>query len=153
MGFTSHYADCIEWEEIKKLCPQEAGDFLATLGRYGVRLERFAQAFMCEEIDTAYLISDCIDTPENEDSDEFWDRLVADLTAAYERLQAAFAKATTVGQSHLDLKVGYHNKKEGGDCYDEVDGVFWDIDGAYDLAAAGKKFQDLFERRFFVNWA
>jgi hypothetical protein len=67
MGYLPTWADCIGWEEIEKLCPQEASDFLATLGRYGVTLEAFAQAFTDEETEiVTTFLTDSVDVPEGE---------------------------------------------------------------------------------------
>ena len=70
------------------------------------------------------------------------DQAVQEISAAFEALQAAFAKATAVGTSHLDLAIGYHGEDDG-DRYDDVRGVFWAVDGMQQLSPAGEKFKDI----------
>jgi hypothetical protein len=144
-GYGSNYADVIDFESVKELCPAEAAALTATLEKYGVGEQALAECFMWDEPQTDNIENDILDESQAKQG-------LAEITEAYEALQAAFIKATTVGNSHLTLGIGYHDE-DSGDRYDEVSGVYWTVaDGMYVLSPAGKKFRDKVERQFFVTF-
>jgi len=155
MGFGSNFADVIDFNDVKRLCPAEAKALVKTLKKYGVNMENLAETFRCEEPELETLetaISDAApDDLDNEAYSRYEEEAIRTITQALETLKAAFAKATAVGKSHLDLSIGYHDPDDG-DRYDEVDGVFWAFDGLYQLSPAGKKFGTEVQRKFFVTF-
>ena len=52
----------------------------------------------------------------------------------------------------LILGINYHDKEGDGDQYDEVDGVFFTVDGVYGLTPAGKKFNESIDRRYYTQF-
>jgi len=52
-------------------------------------------------------------------------------------------------KSGLSLDLKYHAKEDRGD---EVDGYFWAVGGVYELSAAGKKYKNKIERKFWTVW-
>ena len=86
------------------------------------------------------------------DLDAYEAKGVQEVAQALEALKAAFARATAVGDSHLELSIGYHDAAQDGDRYDEVNGVFWAVDGLYQLSPAGRKFGTKVRRKFFVTF-
>jgi len=156
MGYGSNYADVIEFDDVKALCPAEAEALENTLKKYGVGMETLAQAFRCEEPELDDLQTAVSDDASGDldvkDMDACERQGVQEITEAFGNLKAAFAAATAVGTSHLDLYIGFHNAEGDGDRYDEVDGVFWAVDGLYQLTLAGQKFGNKVERRFFVTF-
>ena len=65
----------------------------------------------------------------------------------YKTLQETFKLKTG-----LDLAIRFHDSDNQGDCYDDVNGVFWDVDGVYQYSPAGEKFKDFIERKFYVTY-
>ena len=124
MGYGSNFAEVIDFKDVKRLCPAEAKALVKALKKYGVSMEDLAQTFRCEEPELETLetaISDA--APGDLDNDAYGryeEEAIRTITQALETLKAAFAKATTVGESHLDLCIGYHDPDDG-DRYDEVE--------------------------------
>src|SRR5437899_1112531 len=79
---------------------------------------------------------------------------IVEITAAYRSLQVAFTVATSIAatSSNLALGIGYHDSENQGCRGDEIHGVYWYFDGAFELSPAGKKFNGQFERKFFTSW-
>lgn len=86
-----------------------------------------------------------------------------DATIAWNALKAAFEKATTIEiwkrsstsrdvrcDEHLTLSLGYHNPDDG-DCYDDVDGGYIEVEGARTLTPAGKAFESYFTHAGWVH--
>jgi hypothetical protein len=142
MGFGSNFADVIEQDKVKELCPVEFDAFLLALradeilndeddfemdseGDEG-RLNYAAQWFFCIGEETT---------------------LTEGTQAAWAALQAKFTEAT----GGLELGLGFHGEDEG-DRYDEIVGVFWTVGGMYQLTPAGERFKGVVERKFFVTF-
>ena len=64
----------------------------------------------------------------------------------YEWLLDTFQQYTGLG-----LEIGYHDE-ESGDRYDEVNGIFWSVDGVYQYTEAGDKYKDRISRCFYVTY-
>ena len=67
------------------------------------------------------------------------------VVKAYHKLQKAFKKATG-----LSLNLNYHDGENCGSSYDDVDGIYWSVDGVYVLSPAGKKYNKYINRSFFT---
>jgi len=122
MGYGSNFAEVIEQEELEKLVPDELKDFLDVIDKDDECLEGVAQN---------------IDDPDN---------VSVNVQEKYLKLRAAFMKKT-----RLELELRFHDSDDAGDCYDEVNGAFWSVDGMYQLSPAGKKMSKVIERKFFVT--
>ena len=127
MGYSASYAETISEENLRKICPEELDTFLGLFGDKGLcgSLEDAARSLEWQD-------GDCVETVDN----------------AYLDIQSAF-KTKTDG---LELHIGYHNSSEEGDRNDEVDGVYWAVDGVYEHTPAGKKLRDVIERKFWINF-
>lgn len=126
-GYGSNYADVISEENVKKICPKEYKAFIDALEKEDKDLYDFAIG------------------------DQMGEETSNVLGLVWNNLCVAFRQATTVGNSCFDLNIGYHDKDSDGDRYDEVDGYFFSVDGAYQLSPAGEKFEKIFDRKFFVT--
>jgi hypothetical protein len=71
-----------------------------------------------------------------------------ELKGLLKNLQEAFKKKS----GGLDLALGFHDSDDRGDRYDEVNGLYWWVDGMYQLTAAGKRFRKDVTRKFFVQF-
>ena len=127
MGYGANYADVMEDEDVKKLCPYY--------------WKRFADAINEDE--------------EMEDVDDFARELYFDeidendsVMVAYKALCQALYNET----EGLEFSLGFHDHEDNGDRYDEVNGHYWSVDGLYELTKAGKKFHDKVDRKFFVTF-
>ena len=131
MGYGSNYADVISDADIEKLCPKEWENFVRTLAEFGSYIPAFAVDYKMGE------------SP-REDMDE--------CDKAWNDLVVAFRYATATGNSYLTLELGYHDSSDEGDRYDDVDGYFFHVNGAYELSPAGKKCEKMIDRKFFVTF-
>ena len=52
----------------------------------------------------------------------------------------------------LELSIGYHNSGQDGDRYDDLDGIFWSVEGVYKYTEAGEKYKDKISRSFYVSY-
>jgi hypothetical protein len=116
-----------EWDQYlatKATCPHEVEACETILEALGHSWDSFALAVEHEEF---------LDVPEGVDPGQ--------IDNAWEKLQAAFRKATTVGKSHLELGIG-HYSSDDGDRYDDLEqGCYFTVDNVTQFTPAGKKFQ------------
>lgn len=52
----------------------------------------------------------------------------------------------------LELSIGYHNSSQYGDRYDDVDGIFWSVEGVYQYTEAGERYKDKISRSLYVTY-
>lgn len=67
--------------------------------------------------------------------------------SAYENLQEKCQKVTG-----LTPHIGYHSADDEGDRYDEINEVYWHMDGVWERTTAGKKYEEEVNRKFFVSF-
>lgn len=143
-GFTACRTQTIYLEDLAPLCPAEVMAFIKSLPKNAK-----GQA----DIDTFCRLS-------SEDAIELRCSAVAD---AWMKLQDAFEKATTIerivrtktGADHVEkeclrLIAGYHDPKLG-DCYDDIQGGYFEVDGCFQLTAAGQKFNNIIRTSAWVH--
>jgi hypothetical protein len=70
-----------------------------------------------------------------------------EVCTLYAKILSIFEKKTGLG-----LFYDYHDASSDGDRYDDVDGAFWGVTGAYTLSKAGKKNKEHIERKFYVTF-
>ncbi len=122
MGHAAAYADIIEEKD------------LVTIGNCGKLLKKLKK-----------LSDDALFNLVNEV--EFGDpKLCLQCVKVLNAIHREFNKVTG-----LTLNLGYHDPDDG-DRYDEVEGIYWSVDGMYQLSRAGKKYNKIVERKFFVNF-
>jgi hypothetical protein len=141
-GYAAYYADVIEEDCLANLCPEAWQEFQNILGKYGVLIEDFAQ--VCA---SAYGYDD-LELAEEWVGHE--KEACQQIENAWKSLQQAFAQTTTVGTSHLDLDIGYHDSENQGGGYDDIDGMYFIAEGVYDFTPAGSRFKDHIRRKYFV---
>ena len=125
MGHAAAYADVIEQDSVKKICPVSYSEFLDALGGDDCDIEEFAMEY---QFDSA---------------EDF-------APTAFETfgiLQANFECDTGLG-----LGIAHHQSDECGDRYDEVDGTYFYVNGMYELSEGGKKLENLVQRKTFVQF-
>lgn len=155
MGYGGNYADVVEQAFVEATCPQEWQALQKVLDHYDIGLESFARAYQWEEPDG---LTDDLDIPEEIDSDDMVDiknwqeQILTAVTRAWEALRSAFTQATITEGRGLKLFVGYHDSEDKGGRYDEVDGVFFSVEGVYERTPAGKRFEEHIKRAFFVEF-
>jgi len=64
----------------------------------------------------------------------------------YEWLVDVFGRYTG-----LDLEIEYHDE-EGGDRYDDINGIFWSVGGVYQYTEAGEKYKNQISRCLYVSY-
>lgn len=137
MGHGANYADVIEFKNVKEICPEEMGNLITAIHE-SVEWEGDLSDNGMDAIDswgnTVYF---------NEEDGEVW----KEAKAAYEELQSAFKEKTG-----LELYISYHDSDERGDCYDDVTGVYFYVDGMYQMTIAGETMKDKVERKMFVTF-
>jgi hypothetical protein len=132
MHFSACTAFVVKAEFIKGICPKEFQDFLDT------RLEEdMSDGDMVYEIDFGNLL----------EKNSF-------LYYAYIRLLEAFKKNTAAMSKGdgLDLHIGYHNQEDCGDADDDVNGIFWGVDGVFQRTITGAFFEKQVQEARFVEY-
>jgi hypothetical protein len=120
------YGACFEWvvseKSVKQFCEEEFEIVDKLLYKHDVSWDDLARAIR---------YNDAIDELEDNDSDTIY--------FAYHQLVKRFKEKTD-----LTLDLGYHNKDDDGDRYDEVDGYFFTVDFGeiYELTPLGKKVKE-----------
>lgn len=135
MGYSAGYAEVIEDKGILKIAPKEFKAFQKLLAKYEVSLEDLHRTI--ENHDPLV----------GRDGDDDAD-VEKELRASLVALQAAFKK----NSGGLELGLGFHNSDDDGDLYDDINGIYWWVEGMYQLSPAGKKHRALVERKFFVHY-
>ena len=125
MGTAAAYADVIGEKAIEKFCPK----------RWAALQECIAAIDNWEEIARSLGFNEKIGN--------------AEIHEAYHNLCNTFKKKTG-----LDLNVAYQDRENDGDRYDSdlVDGVYWTVEGMYQLTPAGKKMQKYVSRELFTTF-
>jgi hypothetical protein len=124
MGSAPCHAWTISLDGLKAICPKEVKAFETVLKQHDSNWDSFALAIDQEELDDH-----------------------SELANAWINLQRAFAKATKVGKSHLELGIG-HYSSDNGDQYDDLEqGCYLTVDNVTQLTAAGKKFSAQLEQK------
>ena len=137
MGHSAGYADVITVATLKRIAPKEFPAFEKLLLEHVVSLENFAQYNSNQsELDLDHI----------NDEDKAVEIQTA-LDTAWKKLQTTVKK-----KSGLLLDLGYHNSRDEGDSYDEVDGAFYCVGGVWTRTPAGKKHQRSITRKFFVTF-
>jgi len=69
------------------------------------------------------------------------------LLKKWEQLQKVFEIATKVGESHLELGIGYYSDDDG-DLYDDLEhGCYFTVDDVTQLTPAGEKFKEYLKEK------
>lgn len=127
MGTSACYADVIDVKHVRKMAPGAYKNFRKVLREQKVDIWDFASQMNCNDCENDKILS-------------AWNLLVN----TFERVTMPDHK--TEG---LILGIGYHEKEDRND---EIDGIFFSVDNAYELTPAGKKFNKLFNRKFYTQW-
>jgi hypothetical protein len=126
MGYGANFAEVVEQDFVQEQCPKAFRMFFTALDK--------------EEDETLQTFAIKVGQGE-EDETGVW--------KAYYALLRDFQKKTK-----LKLSIGYHDSKNDGDRYDDVNGVFWflDFDSVYKRTSAAKKFADKITLKFYVTF-
>ena len=137
MGFAAAYADVFPTDKVEELCPDEyAGLLRAAAENFDGELDEETTADDTLRFAvTEYLQFEGGETDAPEAMREAWRALCA-----------KFEEVTG-----LTLAVGWHDE-DGGDRYDEISGLYFAVDGMYQLSPAGERWKDVVERRQFVTF-
>jgi hypothetical protein len=139
MGFAAACADVFPTDEVRELCPDEYAA-LVVAARIAVDGEDEGDD---SEADAFYLQRAAGDLQY-----EGGERNVSEgVGEAWRVLCAKFEAATG-----LELSIGFHDSENDGSTYDEVEGLYFAVDGMYQLSPAGERWKDVVERRHFVNF-
>ena len=132
MGNYAEHADTVEDKFVRETCPEEYKVLLEVLEENDYDIDRLA-----------YCATHGGDV-ESELSVDLDDEPCAIINNAYDKLCMVFEEKTG-----LTLTIRYKDCEDKGD---EVDGLFWAVDGVYEKTAAGKKYDDKIERKFWTNF-
>lgn len=160
MGFSGSYAEVIEDEKLADIVPEAWSGVLKLLAEDVKEQDCFltVMAYLWnsdihgyESIDPDWL------KPEsaflNDEDEDVVNQRITEYDWAFDKLRNDFADATAVGDSRLELGMGYHDCDAEGDRYDEVDGAYFYVDGCYEPAPAAKELlkDGTIERKWFVT--
>jgi hypothetical protein len=130
-GYSASYADEIEVETLRKLLPEQYKALEDALAAGGYSLADFAQAKQMEE---------------NLFKDEAKQH---SLDVAFDGLNKEFNNRF----DGLSLELCYHDQDNLGDCYDDVNGAFFHVEGLYVLSPGAEKLgKGNWERKHYVQY-
>jgi len=132
-GTSACYADVIDVKQVKKLVPVAYKNFIKVLKKQKVDLEDFARQYQEDDF-------------QNDICLKGW-QILCEAFANATLTKCVYGNSTT-----LTLRIGFHDIDECGDKYDEVNGVFFFVDGMYQLTGAGMKFDNVVTRKFYTQW-
>ena len=132
MGTYASFAETVTNEFVTKTCPDEMAGLLKVLAENEFDIDRLA---MCSTF------GGDIQGELEMDLDEDVALLILN---AYDGLAMAFLEKTG-----LELFIRHNEKDDRGD---EVDGMFWSVDGVYEKTEAGKKYANDIERKFWTTF-
>jgi hypothetical protein len=169
MGYSAAFAEVVNREWLAKDLPNcwnafwEALTKLGEISDYASPEGVFDRLCQCWANDLKFFDDD----EDSDDSDEITDDemrvehepsiVVNDMNDeekfAYQAVETAWdslCAAFTEKHPGLSLSLGYHASDDDGDRYDDIDGGFIELDGAYVLHSSAEKIREGFERQFFV---
>jgi hypothetical protein len=132
MSTSASFAETVTNEFVTKTCPEEMAGLLKVLAENEYDIDRLAM--------TSTFGGD-IQGELEMDLDEDVALLILNT---YDTLAMAF-----LGVTGLDLSIRHNEKDDRGD---EVDGMFWEVDGVYELSVAGKMYKENITRKFWTNF-
>jgi len=138
MGFAAAYADVFPTDKVEELCPDEyAGLLRAAAENLDGELDEDTSAEDTLRFAvTEYLQFEGGETDAPEAIQQAWRALCAKFEAV----------------TGLTLAVGYHDSEDAGSRYDEVGGLYFAVDGMYQLSPAGERWRDVVQRKQFVTF-
>ena len=125
MGYSANVVNGVSEEFIKKVAKEEWEKFMAAIAA-----------------DENYSFGDFAKDQQYEDTEDYSE----EVKTSFKELCEVFNKKTG-----LELYIGYHNGEDGS-CYDDVDGVYWYVKGAYQLTPAGEKYKEYIDKWYFVTF-
>lgn len=140
-GYVARVVDAMEWDDIRKIVPEEAASFERQLQGAGLGIDDFCLAVALDDWGAVEW---------SRDDEDAIEQAVAEIETTWRRLAGAFSVATTVKKAGLLLEPGYHNPDER-DGLDKVTGGFFGVRGTWQLTPAGKLYAGQIERRFVVS--
>ena len=122
MGMGMAPASCwtINSENVKKIVSKEYNAFIKAVEASGESIES-----------VAYLLAT------DYQLEIVTDEQAKAIEETYLKLRKAFEKKTK-----LAIGIQFHDSNNDGDRYDDVDGVFWELNGVTKITPAGKKLLD-----------
>lgn len=160
MGFSGSYAEVIESNKLAEIVPEAWSGILKLLTEDVKEPDWFltvmaylwnSDIYGYTDIDPYWL------NPEsaflNDEDEDAVNQRITEYDWAFGKLRNDFTEATAVGDSKLELGMGYHDSDADGDRYDEVDGAYFYVDGCYEPTPAAKKLLNdgTIERQWFVT--
>jgi len=132
MGNYANFADTVTDDFVNEICPDEYA--------------ALAKILIANKTNLNYLASCATEGGDilaemEVDVEEAQAKVIMD---AYVALLMAFSEKTDLG-----LAIRYKDKEDRGD---EVDGMFWEVEGVYVYSTAGEKHKDKIERKFWTNF-
>jgi hypothetical protein len=128
----ANYADVVEEDFVKEQCPEAFQSLVDALAECDVNWDALG-------------ISGNFDLMEDDlTEDGLAEDLVGKIVCAFDTLVGAFKSNTG-----LELSIGHY---EAEDRADEVDGVYWKVEGVYRYTEAGNKWKSKIERKHWTTW-
>lgn len=144
MGYAGCHAYIIDDDDLRTLVQDEYDAFIESIKSLDLTEVLDIQEF---EVATLDHLAEAI----NQNSYD----MPEEVLAAYDKLLAAFEKATKVqvpnfaAGSHLEIFLGY---KSDGDIYDDIpDGHYWQVFGVTQPTEAGRKFAAIVQEMAWVH--
>lgn len=142
MGVIPCHAHCVQWSNIRQLCPRQAAVVESLLQQHQTGFGGLAR-----------LLDECHPYFADPAKLDLSKAAARRLKAAWKFLALAFQDVTMVAGTGLTLYLGWY-EPELGDRYDEIDGdYYFAVDGTQQLTPAGEKFKDLIELKSWTIYS
>jgi hypothetical protein len=131
MGYAGNVADVIDSNDLNNITKGLVNELEALFEGKDFSMDDFAQ-----DVEFDY---------DNIDDEDLWNK----AEKLYHGIQAVFR-----GKTGLEVNLRFHSQDDNGDRYDGVNGLYWDVDGFYEISPAGKRLKEIanVERQFFVTF-
>jgi len=145
MGYGAGYADVVEESFIKKHNPSEFKAFMAAIERAHISLDEAAKAI---EYDDQDLLCESIQNVwEGKSNEKEIKGLIKEIDKAWTSLRRTFNRKTG-----LSLDMGFHDKDNEGDRYDDINGYYFCVGNVWIRTRPGQKYARNISRKMFVTY-
>jgi hypothetical protein len=141
-GYAAHWADVMEWDDIKLIVPNEAAALEQQLQTAGVGMDDFCLAISMDDWDE---VKFAVDTEDG------INQAISQIKSGWKDVADAFKAATTVEGAGLELEPCHHDPDEG-DRYDGIERGYFSVEGVYKMTPAGEKYADKIAQCGFVRF-
>ena len=160
MGYGAGYADTVEESFVKKHAPSEFKSFTAAIAKAHISLKFISRQVIGIQFVVGAYLDDAAKAIEYNDTIEYNDQdwegepneneikeLIKEINKAWTSLRRTFSRKTG-----LSLDMGFHDKDNEGDRYDDINGYYFCVGNVWTKTKPGQKYARNISRKMFVTY-